>query len=183
LASPIAHTLLGFTLFNLGLAGIRDFQIRPWFLYGLVATASLAPDLDFIPGLLLGDPNRYHQTLSHSLGMALVLALGFGAILRLLKTGPSWANWSSLLLLLIFSHLLLDFFTQDYRPPFGFPLFWPFSETLHTSPIPIFPASVRDVSRSDFWSQNGYVLLVEGCVFLPLWFASWKARRDPLKSK
>lgn len=178
MASPLAHTLLGFTLFNLWPAGIRDFQIRPWLVYGLVLTASLAPDLDFIPGLLLGDPSRYHQTLSHSLGMALVLALGFGTILRLLKTGLSWANWSGLLLLLIGSHLLLDFFTADYRPPFGFPLFWPFSEIPHTSPLPIFPPSVRDLNRSDFWSQNSTVLLVEGCIFLPLWFASWKSRKD-----
>lgn len=176
MASPLAHTLLGFTLFNLWPAGSRDFQIRPWPLYGLVMTAALAPDLDFIPGLLLGDPNRYHQTLSHSLGMALVVALGLGAILRLLKTGPSWVRWSSLLLLLICSHLLLDFITEDHRPPFGFPLFWPFSETPHTFPVPIFPASERNLNRPDFWSQNAYVVLVEGCILLPLWFASWKAR-------
>jgi inner membrane protein len=174
MASPVAHTLLGFTLFNVWPFGCRGFQIRPWVLYGLVAAASLAPDLDFIPGLLLGDPNRFHQTVSHSLALALVLALGFGAILRLRYTGSSWVKWCGLLLVLIGSHLLLDFCTEDHRPPIGFPSFWPFSDTPQTSPLPIFPASVRELSRPDFWSQNAHVLLVEGCLFLPLWFASWK---------
>lgn len=179
MASPLAHTLLGFTLYNLWPAEIRDLQVRPWLVYGLVTIASLAPDLDFIPGLLLGDPSRYHQTFSHSLGTALVLALIFGALLGLFKTGPSWASWSGLLLLLVGSHLLLDFFTEDYRPPIGFPLFWPFSETPHTSPIPIFPHTIRNFNRPDFWSQNTFVLLVEGCIFLPLWFTSWKSRKTP----
>jgi inner membrane protein len=174
MASPVAHTLLGFTLFNLWPFGSRDLPIPPWVLYGLVAAASLAPDLDFIPGLLLGDPNRFHQTFSHSLSMAFVLALGFGAILRLHYPGSSWLKWSSLLLILMGSHLFLDFFTEDHRPPIGFPLFWPFSEALQTSPIPVFPASVRDFSQPDFWSQNTFVLLVEGCLLLPLWLASWK---------
>ncbi len=174
MASPVAHTLLGFALFNLWPFGSRDFQIQPGVLYGLVAAASLTPDLDFIPGLLLGNPNRFHQTFSHSLSMAFLLALGFGAILRLRYRGSSWLRWSSLLLILIASHLLLDFFTEDQRPPIGFPLFWPFSEDPQTSPLPIFPASVRGFSRPDFWPQNAYVLLVESCVLLPLWYASWK---------
>jgi membrane-bound metal-dependent hydrolase YbcI (DUF457 family) len=178
MASPVAHTLLGFTLFNLWPFRSRGLQIRPWVLYGLVAAASLAPDLDFIPGLFLGDPNRFHQTVSHSLSMAFALALVFGAILRLRYTGSSWLKWSGLLLALIGSHLLLDFFTEDYRPPIGFPLFWPFSETPRTSPLPIFPASVREFSRPDFWSQNAYVLLVEGCLLLPLWYASWKHSQE-----
>jgi membrane-bound metal-dependent hydrolase YbcI (DUF457 family) len=174
MASPVAHTLLGLTLFNLWPFGSRGFQIQPWVLYGLVAAASLAPDLDFIPGLLFGDPNRFHQTVSHSLGIAFVLSLGFGAIFRLRYAGSSWLKWSGLLLVLIGSHLLLDFFTEDYRPPIGFPLFWPFSETPQTSPLPLFPPSIRDFSRPDFWSQNAYVLLVEGCLLLPLWWASRK---------
>ncbi|HSO72724.1 MAG TPA: metal-dependent hydrolase [Thermodesulfobacteriota bacterium] len=183
MASPVAHTLLGFTLFYLWPCGSRGFQIRPGVLYVLVAAASLAPDLDFIPGLLLRDPNRFHQTFSHSLTMAFVLALGFGAVLRLRTTGSSWLKWSSLLLVLIGSHLLLDFFTEDYRPPFGFPLFWPFSETPRTSPLPIFPPSVRDFSRPDFWSQNAYVRLVESCLLLPLWLASWKYGKESSANK
>jgi membrane-bound metal-dependent hydrolase YbcI (DUF457 family) len=180
MASPVAHALLGFTLFNLWPFGRRDFQIRPGVLYGLVAAASLAPDLDFTPGLLLGDPNRFHQTVSHSLTLAIVLALGFGTFLRLRYTGSSWLNWSSLLLVLVGSHLLLDFLTEDYRPPIGFPLFWPFSETPQTSPLPLFPAAVRDFRRPDFWSQNTYALLVEGCLLFPLWFASWKYRKESI---
>ncbi len=176
--SPVAHTLLGFTLFNLWPFGSRDFPIKPWALNGWVAAASLAPDLDFIPGLLLGDPSRFHQTYSHSLIVVVVLALSFGSILRLRYTGSSWIKWSSLLLLLIGSHLILDFFTEDHRPPIGFPLFWPFSDNPQTSPLPIFPASVRDFRQPDFWSQNAYVLLVESCLLFPLWFASWKYRKE-----
>ncbi|RPH83056.1 MAG: metal-dependent hydrolase [Desulfobacteraceae bacterium] len=140
MASPVAHTLLGFTLFNLWPYGTRGFQIRPGVLYGLVAAASLAPDLDFIPGLFLGNPNRFHQTVSHSLGMAFVLALGFGAILRLRYTGSSWLKWSSLLLVLIGSHLLLDFFTEDYRPPHWFSPFLAFFRNPADLPSAHFPS-------------------------------------------
>ena len=33
-----------------------------------------APDLDFIPGLILGRPNLYHHGISHSLGAAVIFS-------------------------------------------------------------------------------------------------------------
>jgi membrane-bound metal-dependent hydrolase YbcI (DUF457 family) len=143
--------------------------------------ASLAPDLDFIPGLILGEPSRFHQTLSHSLGGSLVLALVLGGAARVGFPGGRGWRWSGLFLLFILGHLFLDFFTQDPRPPVGFPFFWPFSDRLLTSPIPVFPYLFRDPALPGFWSHNLGALLVETLLLFPLWVVSRKL--DPDRTK
>jgi inner membrane protein len=94
---------------------------------------AIAPDFDFIPGILQGQPNLYHQGLSHSLGAGLLVS--FAAAL-IVSEGTVWKNWG-LLFVAYASHLALDFFAPDGRPPYGQPLFWPISSTYYLAPPPL----------------------------------------------
>jgi hypothetical protein len=82
---------------------------------------AIAPDFDFIPGILQGQPNLYHQGISHSLGLGLFITFGIALIIR---GGHFWTNWT-VLFFAYASHLALDFFAPDGRPPYGQPLLWP----------------------------------------------------------
>jgi len=77
--------------------------------------------LDYLPGLAVGDLNRFHQLATHSFAFCLVasaLAAWFFRRTRL----RAWAVFA-----IVHSHLLLDLLTDDVRPPIGIPLLWPFS--------------------------------------------------------
>ena len=45
-----------------------------WYL--LILIAGVAPDFDFLPGILIGDPNRFHHGPTHSI-LAGILFTGF----------------------------------------------------------------------------------------------------------
>jgi hypothetical protein len=78
--SPVGHSLTGLALAGLT-QYLRNRQGHAWPLPALrrgpatslpllalaLAAAACAPDLDFIPGVLVGDPNWLHRGLSHSL--------------------------------------------------------------------------------------------------------------------
>ncbi len=113
---------------------------------GCVALA-LAPDLDFLPGLLQGQPVLYHQGPSHSLVVGLAISLGAALLLRhdrrhLLRT------W--LLLFAAFgSHLAIDSLGPDHRPPIGMPLLWPLSDIPWLAPVTLLPGVHHSVSGSE----------------------------------
>jgi inner membrane protein len=91
---------------------------------------SVAPDLDFIPGILQGQPNLYHQGLSHSLGSALIVSFAAAALVR----GRSfWRHWG-LFFFAYASHLALDYLAPDGRPPYGQPLLWPITSRYNAAP-------------------------------------------------
>lgn len=98
---------------------------------------SLAPDLDFIPGLLTGDAGRYHQGVSHSVTFALAAA-ALGAAVLALRRHPFGASFA-VLFAAYGSHLVLDLLGgTDSRPPLGMPLLWPFTDVVIQSPVPLF---------------------------------------------
>lgn len=133
MASPIGHLLAGQLAYRAGSALTSRKRAT---LAGLCAFAAIAPDLDFLPGILLGHPALYHQGASHSLAAAALFTL----ILALVYArGPRGlpSIWPPLFLAYA-SHLLLDLFGPDRRPPYGIPLFWPFSGTAYLSPVRIF---------------------------------------------
>ena len=142
MASPVGHLLAGQVSYRLAgeAGGARDARLG-W----LCAFPSIAADLDFLPGLVLGTPARYHQGASHSLlaaaALSLVLAASYGA-----RNGRFWVAWLALLLAYL-SHLGLDLLGPDRRPPFGLPLLWPFNEKPYLSPITIF-SGVRHAGRT-----------------------------------
>jgi inner membrane protein len=113
----------------------------------LLATfLALAPDLDFLPGLLVGRPALYHHGVSHSLGFALAAALAAALLLRF----EGWSRREVFLLAFLsyLSHLLLDLVGPDGRPPYGIPVFWPLSPTFLHSPVTLL-LGVRHAPTTD----------------------------------
>ena len=117
--SPILHVAAGA---GICLLDRRSLTAVKWRFAAAVMLASVLPDFDVVPGLLIGDPNRFHSDYSHSIGAALIAAL----LCALLVKTQRWrlgfwvvVSWTT--------HVLLDALTVDGRPPYGVPLFWPFS--------------------------------------------------------
>lgn len=176
MASPCGHTLVGLSLLNLWYPQTAPSKKRGWFVYGLVAFGASFPDLDFIPGLILGQVGRFHHGNFHSLGVAIGAALIAGIFIKLIQPSSSFIKTGSFVFCLGISHLFLDFFTEA---PYGFPLFWPFTETKLLSPIPIFPRVAWTWEDPDFWSQTLRCFSVESVLLLPLWVISWRRVTSP----
>lgn len=176
MASPIGHTLIAFLA--LGPGHGRD---RRWIWLFLAAAATIAPDLDFLPGLAVGEINRFHHGASHSLGAAALfgvlaaLAAGWSRAPRL-RVGITAAG-------LYASHIVLDLITVDTRPPVGQPIFWPVSSRYFALANPVLHGIrhnaegglggfVRDVvSLHNLNAATREVLLVAPVVLL-VWFVA-----------
>ncbi|MEW6299075.1 MAG: metal-dependent hydrolase [Thermodesulfobacteriota bacterium] len=134
MATPIGHALAGYAVYQLRPVATSEGG-RERALLWLCVSMAIAPDLDFLPGMLQGHPNLYHQGISHSIGAACVVS-GLTAVLLGLRNGVVWSEWG-LLFLAYASHLAVDFWGPDSRPPYGQPLFWPVSGAYYLAPTPI----------------------------------------------
>jgi membrane-bound metal-dependent hydrolase YbcI (DUF457 family) len=171
MATPLGHVLAGQIAFRAATGAGPDASVR---LGLLCAFASVAPDLDFVPGLLLGAPARYHQGVSHSFAMAILVATLLAGVHAWKggRFGPAWIA----LFLAAASHLVLDLFGPDRRTPYGIPLFWPFDSGTYLSPITLLPgvshAGSTDVPTGDwlartFRPRNLRAALIEAMVLVP----------------
>jgi membrane-bound metal-dependent hydrolase YbcI (DUF457 family) len=148
MASPVGHAL----------AGIAFFETRPGLYFKnrwldaifFIFLANL-PDGDFLPGFLLGSPNRYHHGIFHSLGTALVVAVVVGWLFSRWK-GQA-LKFFAFTFIVLCSHLLLDFHTLDFTPPYGLPLFWPFSGRYYIAAHPVFINITRSPHSTNFFSS------------------------------
>lgn len=181
--SPIAHSLIGLSL---GIAVLRPpgesldrtLRTRAAPLLGVVALAN-APDLDFLPGLLVGELNRFHHGPSHSALGAMMVGLVVGAVL--FRRGLP-IRWPVLLLLAaaVLSHLAADILCQDRSPPFGIPLWWPLSETRVHAPWSLFLAMEKSTLGEVFSNPSNLrpalrELAIGGAVLVLA--LAWTARR------
>jgi inner membrane protein len=121
----------------------------------------MAADLDFIPGLVLGQLNRYHHAQSHSLTCAVV-----AASIALLSTRDARLRWGLLVGLAYASHLALDLLTFDDSPPQGIPLFWPYSLKVFQCPVTLLP-NVLHGNGMELSAHNMGVALREGALLVP----------------
>lgn len=155
MATPVGHGLAGLTV---GVAGGESGRVWRYALLGLVA--GLAPDLDFVPGLLAGDPARFHHGPTHSLAAAL-----FAGVV-VLVLGPPAGRWRAGLVAAggYLSHLVLDLVTADPSPPRGVPLLWPILDGPVQSPVTLLPRVLHSVV-SPFNLHNVHVAAVETAVF------------------
>ncbi len=176
MASPYGHALVGLGLFNLFYPRRVVSRTTKGLLYGLVILGACSPDLDFLPGLFLWNPGRFHHGPFHSLGMAVALSMIAGFLITFLGRAHSFIKTTGFIFILIFSHLVLDFITEDHKPPFGFPLFWPLSETYYLSSRSILPFVERNFSNPAFWGQILRVFMVESLLFLPFFLLSRRLR-------
>jgi len=190
---PLAHSLAGAVVYK-GLDA--DGRFIAWKRLLLAVVIANLPDLDLIPGILVGEPNRYHHVgFSHSLLFAAVAAVAVG--LAATAAGRSWPTWCSrmsgapgtalLVGLLLGSHVLLDTLNLDFRAPAGPPIFWPLSN----AGVQIYPwfvdvakligeGSVVDFVISLLTVHNLYAMLWELATLAPVlvlvvW---WRSRHD-----
>lgn len=165
--SPVGHTLSGLILYV-----IWNKNIRWWLIIWVILCANL-PDFDFFIGVALGNLNKIHQMYTHTLGFALIVSLFTFLILRLKGIKGAYSI-TFLTFLAIFSHVVLDSFNYDSRPPIGVMLFWPFSNH-YFNIIPIFYA-VPHSQVSDMFSSFFIRAAVRevAILFIPLLVLLWK---------
>ena len=179
MASPLGHALAGAALCAVlapSAAPVR--RLWPW---ALAILAACAADLDFLPGLLVGVPGRFHHWASHSLLAAAVVGLG-AAALGPRALGPPAAR-GALLGAAYASHLLLDWLTLDRTEPRGIPLLWPWAETPFAAPRPLLPDIWHGAHWEAFvnWHNAGAMLTEAAILGLPAlllcaWRLDWRPR-------
>lgn len=145
MALCLAHTAAGYLAYEIVRPAERH---RPGLLFTAVALAT-APDLDFVPGLLLGHPGAYHRGVTHTLG-AVVLAACVAAVLaRYVLHRRRWRAISAWVGAVWASHLFLDFITTDAVAPHGGRFLWPLSSAYYIAPVTVLPEVVIDGSTRD----------------------------------
>ena len=160
--TPVGHALAGLAV--AGIAG-RGVPPKPAHVVAL-ASCAVAPDLDLF--LRLIDGVNHHRGPSHSLGMAVGIAvlglllkrLGFG-VPGGLAMGAAWA-----------SHVLLDYLGIDTVAPFGEMALWPLSREFFIAPFPFF----YDVPRSfsiEAIRHNLIAVAIEVTVLAPVAWLCW----------
>ena len=172
--SPVLHSVVG-ALF----ARRQSDQSRTASLVVLAALifAANAPDLDFVAGILVDAPTRFHRGASHSL----LATAGFGVLSYLAArlAGYRSATWFGVAMTLAFtSHLLLDMLSPRGDPYRGVELGWPLIDERVSSPYRLFvgvrfdPRSdsfVGGLLRGDYLSHNLYVVATEVVLVAAIW--------------
>jgi membrane-bound metal-dependent hydrolase YbcI (DUF457 family) len=133
----------------------------------ILAAVSIAPDLDLLA--------FNHRGESHSVGAAVIAGLLALAITRR-------SRWAVAVSLAWASHILLDWLSNDTRPPIGVMALWPFTRDYYKAGIEIFPPVSRRYWESRFWIYNLWAVFVELLVLLPvtaLVVRSFRGRQTP----
>lgn len=134
------------------------------------AVLAAAPDLDFIPGWILGDTNAFHRGFSHSIGGCLIVTAFLWLGMRQI-CDFTYRRLFLFLIVLYGSHLALDFFARDTAPPYGAQFLWPFSREYFISPWTPFLDAHREPPQQIFSQKNLVAYLTEFVYFgLPLLF-------------
>jgi membrane-bound metal-dependent hydrolase YbcI (DUF457 family) len=176
MATPIGHYLLGLAITE---ACARDAQERrraPW-----LATVACMPDLDVLPGLLVGNLSLFHHGASHSLVAAGMAAVASAALLAYGRREVS-PRLPILVFGLYASHSVLDSFTLDTTAPIGMPLFWPWSQTFQ-APWALLP-NVQHTREPLVSAHNALLMVREILILAPLvgavlaWRSSSRGWRD-----
>jgi membrane-bound metal-dependent hydrolase YbcI (DUF457 family) len=128
------------------------------------AALGMLPDIDFLFGT--------HSTYTHSLGAAVVVALGAAMLAPAnrwivgLACGCAYA-----------SHILLDWLGDDTTPPIGIMAVWPWSSGFYQSDLRWFMAITRRYWLPNFWTHNMEAVIREVGILLPLAaFIAWLRR-------
>jgi membrane-bound metal-dependent hydrolase YbcI (DUF457 family) len=129
----------------------------------LLAAIAAAPDLDLLVGT--------HRGASHSVGATVIAGLVAAILWR--TTVPAARPRDTLRAALCVtlawgSHILLDWLSNDTRPPIGIMALWPFSHDYYKASIEIFPPVSRRYWESRFWLYNLKALLVELLLLGPI---------------
>jgi len=161
MATTMGHSLLGYVLY---LIFYKDYKLfKNWKIIALYVFAANAPDLDFIPGIFIGDANKFHHGISHTLGFSILFALGMYVISKFKRKKDFM-----IFFLLYFGHVLIDFLAADTSPPFGVMLFWPFTKRYFICPYSIF-LDIHKATLSGLFDLHNLMAIVwEMIIFSPI---------------
>ncbi len=167
--TPIAHSIVSLTLSDVKAEKTRLIKWAAfWIVLGNFA------DFDFLPGILLGAPGRFHHGFTHSILFAVVLSMVACQVYPLMfrRRAPFWVFF-----LVTSSHLFLDCLTLDTAAPFGLPLLWPFSHAYFCFPFSLFLNVERAMNLQILLSwHNLLAISLEVVLTLPFLFTRWLAR-------
>ncbi len=181
--SPVGHSLIGLGL-GLGVLSPRGawrdllaFARRNWAALLLVVAMANAPDVDYIPGVLVGRINAYHHLYTHTLGWIALVAAGAWLVARAFRPGFGWV-WLPIFFAALATHLLADLVTEDTAAPYGIMALWPFTDRFYLSPVTIFRHLEKAEWADVFQLYNLKVLLLEAlwCIPLVAGVVIWKVR-------
>jgi inner membrane protein len=144
--SPIGHTLAGCAV---ALALIPPDMPQGWEGWAWCLISANLADIDFTPGLLVGNPRALHRGPSHSL-LGAVVAAALGALLWTWSALP-WPTRVELIFLAYGSHVGLDYFT----PGRGVLLGWPFSSRRSRAAHPWFLSATVRKTRHHVETRGG----------------------------
>ncbi len=188
---PIAHSAAGLAGYLAFRNNNSDSPLREeLLLLVLCVFLSIAPDLDFIPGFLFGEPGKFHHGPVHSLTVCLFTAFFFYALLKKRLNSLPGKRVFFCFVFALLSHTVLDYFSADTAAPFGLPLFWPFDSGYYLFPLSLFQniervnESIIAFFPSLFNAHNGWAVMVEvlfsGIILFALWGLNNYSR--PLRS-
>lgn len=165
---PIAHSLMGYTL-----AESSSVRLTKSFWLDVLILMFLAnlPDIDFLPGYLVGRPNLYHHYYTHSVAFAALVG-GLAALYFWRKRGRFWPYFA-IVFAAVSSHLILDLVTVDQAPPYGMALLWPVTSRFYDIGWDVFGAVHKSDAAYDFFASlfhpaNARVVLIEFMIMLPI---------------
>jgi len=149
MAFCLAHTAAGYVAYEAVRPAERH---RPMLLLGAVALAN-APDVDYLPGLVIGHPGAFHRGITHTLAAAVVVAIAAWLLRRL--RDPRWSARAALWVGATYaSHLVVDYFTPDTKGPGGGQFLWPLSSSYWISPVTPLREIVVDTSGRAAFFQS-----------------------------
>lgn len=159
--TPVGHTLAGLSIYFISNKKVDSLRELWGFIPFFIAT--LAADLDFIPGLIIGEPNIYHHGVTHSIFTSIFFAFIFSLIFSLNRVfRDRFLIFSSLFL----SHILLDYFSLDTGFPYGIPLFWPFSNKYFYPDMPVFLDIQRESVGNLLFSYHNWLAVLRELLIL-----------------
>lgn len=167
--TPIGHSLISTAIFS----GVDRKKLKlKWLDYPIFLFIGIFPDLDFLPGLILETPSRFHHGFTHSLFFGIIIGTITGLLYSKLKR-KHWLNYSIVFSGTYFAHLLADFFGVDTSFPFGEQLFWPLWQAYVLSPISIFSDVYRSSNSTDFFismfnMHNLKAVVIELIICIPI---------------
>lgn len=175
--TPVGHSLAGFAI---SLAAGERAVRHPWLAAGALVALANMPDLDFLPGYLIGVPRAYHWGPAHSIAAALLAGLVAGFVARALSGRflPFFALGSAA----YGSHLLLDYLLGPGPVSVGLQLFWPISAERFIAPVAVFqmfPATLDDIGplRALFSRAVLPLMARELAILAPVCAVAWLLRR------
>lgn len=169
--SPIAHVAVAYGVFSavqhkLLVARQQGLKARGRvFLFVIICT--MLPDIDVIPGLLLGDLRGIHNGVTNSFVVGAAVALLVSAV-AWMSGSKRFGLWFVIALASYELHVLMDYFTADR----GVMALWPLSSQRFIAPVLLFYGvhyTEGLFSIHHIWtviSELGFAAVVVGAVYL-----------------